>query len=53
LPRDSDTDRPEGRFQEVIDDTVDPAKVKRVVLVSGKLYYDLLAGTRWPEAGGY
>jgi 2-oxoglutarate dehydrogenase E1 component len=39
----------EGRFQEVLDDTVDPAKVRRVVLMSGKLYYDLLAGR---EKGG-
>ncbi|MFV0531597.1 MAG: 2-oxoglutarate dehydrogenase E1 component [Flavobacteriales bacterium] len=33
-----------GRFQEVIDDqTAKTAKVKKVVLVSGKFYYDLLA----------
>lgn len=33
-----------GRFQEVIDDTnVDVESVKRVVLCSGKVYYDLLA----------
>jgi 2-oxoglutarate dehydrogenase E1 component len=31
-----------GRFQEVIDDTLDPKKVKKVVFVSGKLYYELL-----------
>jgi 2-oxoglutarate dehydrogenase E1 component len=32
-----------GRFLEVIDDTrADPAKVRRVVLCSGKVYYDLL-----------
>lgn len=32
-----------GGFQEVIDDNqVDPAKVKRVLLCSGKVYYDLL-----------
>jgi 2-oxoglutarate dehydrogenase E1 component len=32
-----------GRFQEVLDDTeVDPARVRRVVLCSGKVYYDLL-----------
>ena len=42
----------EGRFQPVIDDrATDPAAARRVVLVSGKLYYDLLqarehAGTR-------
>ncbi|GAA4830262.1 multifunctional oxoglutarate decarboxylase/oxoglutarate dehydrogenase thiamine pyrophosphate-binding subunit/dihydrolipoyllysine-residue succinyltransferase subunit [Garicola koreensis] len=33
-----------GTFQEVIgDDGVDPAKVKRVLIVSGRLYYDLVA----------
>ncbi len=32
-----------GTFQYVIDDTVDAKKVKRVVLTSGKLYYDLEA----------
>ncbi len=33
----------EGRFQEVLDDPrADPAKVRRVVLTAGKLYYDLL-----------
>jgi len=35
----------EGRFACVLDDpAVDPAQVRRVVLVSGKLYYDLLKG---------
>ncbi|WP_120003371.1 multifunctional oxoglutarate decarboxylase/oxoglutarate dehydrogenase thiamine pyrophosphate-binding subunit/dihydrolipoyllysine-residue succinyltransferase subunit [Nesterenkonia muleiensis] len=34
----------QGTFQEVIPDAeVDPAKVKRVLVVSGRLYYDLLA----------
>jgi 2-oxoglutarate dehydrogenase E1 component len=33
----------EGRFEEVIDDAgVDPAQVRRVVLTTGKLFYDLL-----------
>jgi len=33
-----------GRFQEVIDDTeMDKKKVRRVVLCTGKLYYDMLA----------
>jgi 2-oxoglutarate dehydrogenase E1 component len=34
-----------GRFEPVIDDTraTDKASIKRVVLVAGKLYYDLLA----------
>jgi 2-oxoglutarate dehydrogenase E1 component len=32
-----------GQFAEVLDDTeVDPARVRRVVLCSGKVYYDLL-----------
>lgn len=30
------------RFQEVIDDTLDKKKVKKVAFCSGKLYYDLL-----------
>ena len=33
----------EGRFEEVLDDAgVDPGRVRRIVLTSGKLYYDLL-----------
>jgi 2-oxoglutarate dehydrogenase E1 component len=32
----------DGRFEEVLDDRLDPARVRRVVLSSGKLYYDLL-----------
>lgn len=31
-----------GRFSELIDDTIDPQKVKKLVFVSGKFYYDLL-----------
>lgn len=31
-----------GEFQEVIDDTIYPDKVKRMVFCSGKFYYDLL-----------
>ncbi|MFI7128304.1 multifunctional oxoglutarate decarboxylase/oxoglutarate dehydrogenase thiamine pyrophosphate-binding subunit/dihydrolipoyllysine-residue succinyltransferase subunit [Nonomuraea sp. NPDC050153] len=39
------TDFTTGTFQPVLgDSTVDPAKVTRVVLTSGKLYYDLAAG---------
>jgi 2-oxoglutarate dehydrogenase E1 component len=35
----------EGRFEPVLDDPgADPALVRRVVLTSGKLYYDLLKG---------
>lgn len=32
-----------GEFQEVIDDTITSDKVKKMVFVSGKFYYDLLA----------
>ncbi|MFO0880398.1 MAG: 2-oxoglutarate dehydrogenase E1 component [Gemmataceae bacterium] len=33
----------DGRFQEILDDaTVEPGNVRRVVLCSGKVYYDLL-----------
>src|SRR5262249_7080802 len=32
----------EGRFLEVIEDDADPARVRRVLLCSGKVYYDLL-----------
>tara|TARA_R110000868_G_scaffold3024_7_gene20344 strand:- start:3086 stop:5827 length:2742 start_codon:yes stop_codon:yes gene_type:complete len=32
-----------GQFNEVIDDTVNPKKVKRMVFCTGKFYYDLLA----------
>ncbi|MXV38735.1 2-oxoglutarate dehydrogenase E1 component [Flavobacteriaceae bacterium Ap0902] len=35
-------DLAEGHFQTLIDDTIDKKKVKRVVFLSGKLYYDLL-----------
>jgi 2-oxoglutarate dehydrogenase E1 component len=34
----------EGRFLPVIDDTIEPSGVRRVVLCSGKVYYDLLKG---------
>ncbi len=36
-------DLAEGGFQEVIDDTIDTAKVKKMVFCTGKFYYDLLA----------
>tara|TARA_R110002049_G_scaffold65035_1_gene170894 strand:- start:10230 stop:12977 length:2748 start_codon:yes stop_codon:yes gene_type:complete len=32
----------EGQFQEVIDDTIDPKNVKKLVFCTGKFYYDLL-----------
>jgi 2-oxoglutarate dehydrogenase E1 component len=32
-----------GQFNEVIDDTIKPDKVKRLVFCTGKFYYDLLA----------
>ena len=31
-----------GRFQEIIDDTIESSSVKKLVLCSGKLYYELL-----------
>ncbi|AOW21410.1 2-oxoglutarate dehydrogenase E1 component [Urechidicola croceus] len=31
-----------GQFQEVIDDTINPDKVKKLVFCTGKFYYDLL-----------
>ncbi len=37
------TDLAEGVFQEVLDDVRDPSQVERVLLCSGKVYYDLLA----------
>ncbi len=33
----------EGRFQEVIDDTIETSTVKKMVFCSGKFYYDLLS----------
>jgi 2-oxoglutarate dehydrogenase E1 component len=38
----------EGRFQPVIDDTVDHTQVRRLVLVSGKVYYDIVGNERRP-----
>src|SRR5690606_23511393 len=32
-----------GRFQEVIDDVIDPKNVKKLVFCTGKFYYDLEA----------
>ncbi|WNH08903.1 2-oxoglutarate dehydrogenase E1 component [Thalassobellus suaedae] len=32
-----------GNFQEVIDDTINPENVKKLVFCTGKFYYDLLA----------
>jgi len=32
-----------GQFEEVIDDSIDPKKVKKLVFCTGKFYYDLLA----------
>jgi 2-oxoglutarate dehydrogenase E1 component len=41
-----------GRFLEVIDDTkADPGRVRRVVLCSGKLYYELLERRNQEEGG--
>ncbi|MEE9348776.1 MAG: 2-oxoglutarate dehydrogenase E1 component [Flavobacteriaceae bacterium] len=36
-------DLAKGEFEEVIDDIIDAKKVKKLVFVSGKFYYDLLA----------
>jgi 2-oxoglutarate dehydrogenase E1 component len=36
----------EGSFQPVIDDTIDPAKVRRVAICSGKVAVDLLTSER-------
>lgn len=33
----------EGKFKEVIDDTIEPENVKKLVFCTGKFYYDLLA----------
>jgi len=33
----------DGQFNEIIDDTINPKKVKRLVFCTGKFYYDLLA----------
>jgi 2-oxoglutarate dehydrogenase E1 component len=33
----------DGQFQEVIDDTINPENVKKLVFCTGKFYYDLLA----------
>jgi 2-oxoglutarate dehydrogenase E1 component len=35
-------DMASGRFQEVLDDTLKPKPLKRIVLCSGKIYYELL-----------
>ena len=32
-----------GRFREVLDDTAEPDRVRRVLVCSGKVYYDLIA----------
>jgi 2-oxoglutarate dehydrogenase E1 component len=39
----------EGAFVEVVDDVVEPARVRRIVLTSGKMFYDLQAER---ETGG-
>lgn len=32
-----------GKFEEIIDDSIEPKKVKKLVFCTGKFYYDLLA----------
>ncbi len=42
----------EGRFEEVLDDAAaEPARVSRIVLVTGKLYYDLLKAREEKKVG--
>jgi 2-oxoglutarate dehydrogenase E1 component len=36
----------EGRFQPLIDDTIDHTQVRRLVLASGKVYYDIVGHER-------
>ena len=47
-------DLSEGRFQPVIDeaDPIEPARVRRIVLCSGKVYYDLLEKRRATKEAG-
>jgi 2-oxoglutarate dehydrogenase E1 component len=37
------TELAEGSFQEVLDDSLDPANTERILLCSGKIYYELTA----------
>ena len=37
------SDLASGQFEEVIDDTINPTNVKKLVFCTGKFYYDLLA----------
>ncbi|MEP1487782.1 MAG: 2-oxoglutarate dehydrogenase E1 component [Algibacter sp.] len=37
------SDLSDGQFEEVIDDTINPETVKKLVFCTGKFYYDLLA----------
>ncbi|RIK56346.1 MAG: 2-oxoglutarate dehydrogenase E1 component [Chloroflexi bacterium] len=45
------TELAEGHWQPVIDDTADPAAVRRVLLCSGKIYADLALSPLRAEAG--
>ena len=42
-------DLAKGSFRQVLDDSTDPEKIRRILLCSGKVYYDLL--TRREEVG--
>ena len=42
-----------GEFQEVIDDTINPSKVTKLVFCMGKFYYDLLAEREIPRKRRY
>lgn len=35
-------DLTKGAFEEIIDDTLDPSKVKKLIFCSGRIYYDVL-----------
>jgi multifunctional 2-oxoglutarate metabolism enzyme len=39
-----------GQFREIIEDTINPAPVRRIVFCSGKVYYDLLAARAKQQA---
>jgi 2-oxoglutarate dehydrogenase E1 component len=39
-----------GQFREIIEDTISPSPVKRIVFCSGKVYYDLLAAREKKQA---
>jgi 2-oxoglutarate dehydrogenase E1 component len=46
------SDLVDGRFVEVLDDSSDPGRIDRILLCSGKVYYDLLAQREACECAG-